>query len=122
MAAKKKQNYMGNTNLPSANSAFEYTPEMVVEIEKCRNDIIHFAANYFYIIDPDSDVGKVNIQLYDFQKRILKGVFDNRFNVILSPRQASKCFSENTMIKVRNKKTGEIEEIDALSFYERVNA
>jgi len=90
MAAKKKQNYMGNTNLPSANSAFEYTPEMVVEIEKCRNDIIHFAANYFYIIDPDSDVGKVNIQLYDFQKRILKGVFDNRFNVILSPRQASK--------------------------------
>jgi hypothetical protein len=94
---------------------------MVVEIEKCRNDIIHFAANYFYIIDPDSDVGKVNIQLYDFQKRILKGVFDNRFNVILSPRQASKCFSENTMIKVRNKKTGEIEEIDTLSFYDRVN-
>ena len=102
MAAKKKQNYMGNTNLPSANSAFEYTPEMVVEIEKCRNDIIHFAANYFYIIDPDSDVGKVNIQLYDFQKRILKGVFDNRFNVILSPRQASKALALDTPIPTPN--------------------
>lgn len=122
MAAKKKQNYMGNTNLPSANSAFEYTPEMVMEIEKCRNDIIHFASNYFYIIDPDSDVGKVNIQLYDFQKRILKGVFDNRFNVILSPRQASKttmmtiaalheaCFRpyRNTII-VANKESTAIE-------------
>ena len=81
---------MGNPNLPSANSAFEYTPEMVVEIEKCRNDIIHFASNYFYIIDPDSEVGKVCINLYDFQERILNGIFNHRFSCLLSPRQASK--------------------------------
>jgi len=91
MAAKvKNKSYMGNTNLPSANSSFEYTPEMVVEIEKCKTDIIHFASNYFYIIDPDSDVGKVCINLYDFQKRVLAGIFDHRFNCLLSPRQASK--------------------------------
>jgi len=91
MAAKvKNKSYMGNTNLPSANSSFEYTPEMVVEIEKCKTDIIHFASNYFYIIDPDSDVGKVCINLYDFQKRVLGGIFKHRFNCLLSPRQASK--------------------------------
>ena len=59
MAAKKKNIYMGNDKLPTANSSFEYTPEMVMEIEKCKTDIIHFASNYFYIIDPDSEVGKV---------------------------------------------------------------
>jgi hypothetical protein len=96
MAAKKKNIYMGNDKLPTANSSFEYTPEMVMEIEKCKTDIIHFASNYFYIIDPDSEVGKVKIQLYEFQKRVLKGIFDNRMNVILSPRQASKT----TMITI----------------------
>lgn len=91
MAAKSRnKSYMGNPNLPTANSTFEYTPEMVMEIEKCKTDIIHFASNYFYIIDPDSDVGKINIQLYDFQKRVLQGIFDNRYSIILSPRQASK--------------------------------
>ena len=81
---------MGNTNLPSANSAFDYTPEMVAEIEKCKTDIIHFASNYFYIIDPDSEVGKVCINLYNFQERVLNGIFNHRFSCLLSPRQASK--------------------------------
>jgi len=90
MAAKKNKSYMGNTNLPSANSAFDYTPEMVAEIEKCKTDIIHFASNYFYIIDPDSEVGKVCINLYDFQERVLNGIFNHRFTCLLSPRQASK--------------------------------
>lgn len=119
MAAKKKrQEYMGNPNLPTADAVFEYTPEMVVEIEKCKGSLLYFASNYFYIIDPDE--GKKVIPLFDYQQRLLKSFDENRFNIVLSSRQSGKCFSENTIIKVKNKKTGEIEEIDALSFYDRV--
>jgi len=116
MAAKKSKFYMGNENLPNANSSFDYTPEMVAEIEKCRNDIIHFASNYFYIIDPDSDVGKVKINLYEFQKRVLKGIFDNRMNVILSPRQASKALALDTPIPTPNGWTtmGELKDGDVV--------
>lgn len=122
MAARKKQEYMGNPNLPTANAKFPYTLEQGKEILKCEEDIIHFASNYFYIIDPDSDEGKVKINLYDFQKRILKGIFDHRFNCLLSPRQASKstlmtiaalheaCFKPyKTIILVANKEATAIE-------------
>lgn len=90
MAAKlsKKETYLGNPNLPSVDAKFEYTPEMVKEIKKCSENMLYFAQNYFYIIDPDK--GKVKIELYPFQKRVLRGIRDNRFNAILSPRQASK--------------------------------
>ena len=84
----KKEMYLGNPNLPSIDAKFEYTTEMVSEIEKCSDDMLYFAHNYFYIIDPD--IGKVQIQLYDFQERIINGFKSHRFNVILSPRQASK--------------------------------
>jgi hypothetical protein len=47
-AKKKKQEYMGNPNLPTANAVFEYTPEMVVEITKCKEDIF-----YYYLIKND---------------------------------------------------------------------
>lgn len=119
MAAKKrKQEYMGNPNLPTADAVFEYTPEMVMEIEKCKESLLYFASNYFYIIDPDE--GKKVIPLFDYQKRLLQAFDEHRFNIVLSSRQSGKCFSENTVIKVRNKKTGEIEEVTASSFYNRV--
>lgn len=84
----KRETYLGNPNLPSLDAKFEYTPEMVIEFEKCRDDMLYFAKNYFYIIDPD--IGKVQIELYDFQERLIEGFKSHRFNVILSPRQASK--------------------------------
>jgi hypothetical protein len=115
---RKKDTYMGNPNLPTASATFEYTPEMVAEIAKCRDSLLYFGANYFYIIDPDE--GKKIIPLFDYQTRLLKAFEEFKQNIVLSSRQSGKCFSENTLIKVRNKKTGEIEEIDALSFYNRV--
>jgi len=83
-----EQGYMGNKHLPTIDATFEYTPEQYEEIEKCKASMLYFAENYFYIIDPDE--GKVNINLYDVQKKILAGCNDNRFNILLSPRQAGK--------------------------------
>lgn len=91
---------MGNPNLPTSKAVFEYTPEMVAEIEKCKNDILYFAKNYFYIIDPDE--GKVRINLYDFQERVLGEIRDYRFNILLSPRQASKALALDTPIPTPN--------------------
>lgn len=121
MAAKlsKKERYLNNPNLPSVEAKFEYTPEMFVEIKKCGDNMLYFAENYFYIIDPDK--GKVQIELYPFQKRVLRGFRDHRFNAVLSPRQASKCFSGDTKLKIRDKNTGEIREVLTSEFYDNIN-
>ncbi len=52
MAAKVKKDkfYMGNPNVPSRGAEFEYTSEMVSEMQKCKESITHFAENYFYIL------------------------------------------------------------------------
>jgi len=84
----KKDRYMGNPNLPTKDAKFEYTAEMVAEIEKSKNSLTYFAENYFYIIDPDE--GKTVINLFDYQTRLLKAFEDNRFNIVLSSRQSGK--------------------------------
>jgi intein/homing endonuclease len=110
----KREMYLGNPNLPSSEARFEYTPEMVMEIEKCKNDMLYFAENYFYIIDPD--IGKVKIQLYDFQKRIINGFKSHRFNALVSPRQASKALALDTPIPTPNGWTtmGELKDGDVV--------
>ncbi len=106
----KKQMYMGDANLPSRDATFEYTPEMVEHIDKCRKDIIYFAENFFYIIEPD--LGKIKIPLLPYQLRLLKAFQENRFNVVLSSRQSGKttcltilalwvaCFNEHKNIVI----------------------
>lgn len=84
----RKEMYLGNPNLPSSEAKFEYTPEMVMEIEKCKNSITYFAQNYFYIVEPD--LGKMLIPLLPYQLRLLKAFDENRFNIVLSSRQSGK--------------------------------
>jgi hypothetical protein len=84
---KKKQTYLNNPSLPTSGAVFEYTPTMVKEIKKCTQNILHFA-DYFYIIHPDK--GRMKIPLRPYQRRILRKMRDNRFFILLSPRQASK--------------------------------
>lgn len=88
---------MGNENLPVKGAEFEYTPEMVEEMEKCKKDIVHFAENYFYILNIDE--GRQTIKLHDAQKRVLKGMVDNRFYCLLASRQIGKALSVDTPIK-----------------------
>ena len=37
----KEKFYLGNTNLPTAQTEYDYTPAMIKEIAKCRKNIIH---------------------------------------------------------------------------------
>jgi hypothetical protein len=86
--APKEKFYLGNSNLPTAFTEYEYTPEMIKEIAKCKKNILHFASNYFYIINVDD--GRQKIKLHKFQKRILKSLMENRFNILLASRQIGK--------------------------------
>jgi hypothetical protein len=79
--------YKGNENLPGKNSTFEWTEERTAELKLCVKSILHFAEEYFHIITED---GKQKIQLFKYQKNILKMLKANRFNVILSARQMGK--------------------------------
>ena len=110
--------YMNNSNLPTSRAKFEYTPEMLKEIAVCTGDIAHFAENYFYITTLDE--GKKKIKLYPPQKRIVKALGKYNRVVTLASRQTGKCCSYETLIKVRNKKTLEIEELTIGEFHERM--
>jgi len=82
------QYYRGDRKLPKSEAQFEWTPKMVQELKKCKEDITYFAENYFYIVSLDR--GKEVIKLYTRQRQILKSLINNRFNIVLSCRQFGK--------------------------------
>jgi hypothetical protein len=111
------QYYKGNKKVPKSEAQFEWTPKMIQELRKCKEDIVYFAENYFYIVNLDR--GKEVIKLYTRQRQILKSLVKERFLALLSSRQFGKCFCINTLLKIRNKKTGKIEEISVGDLFEK---
>lgn len=78
-------------SLRAAGEQINYTPEMIAEYIKCKEDIIYFAENYFYI--QNGDHGKIKIPLWGFQKKMLKSFVDPgpwKNIVTLSARQSGK--------------------------------
>jgi hypothetical protein len=64
-----------------------YTPEQVMEIVKCSEDIFHFL-KYVKIIHPDR--GRVTFKPWDYQKELINLINNNRFIVALVARQQGK--------------------------------
>lgn len=101
---------MGNKNLPTDRAEFEWTPKMVASLKKCKKNLLHFAENFFTIVNLDR--GKEKIQLFPCQKKVLRSLRDNRFNIVLASRQIGKttlmtiyalwiaCFQEDQRILV----------------------
>lgn len=89
MSAKKntEQFYLGNEGLPTVNATFEWTPEMLDELDRCRKSILQFS-KHFTIVNLDE--GKIKIDLRAYQKRILKALAKNRLVAVLSSRQSGK--------------------------------
>ena len=120
-----KDLYLGNANLPTESAEFEWTPKMVNDLKKSRKNILHFAEHFFYIVNLDR--GKDKISLYKYQKRILRSLRDNRFNIVLSSRQSGKttlmtiyalwicCFYEDQRILIVANK-----ELTAINIFKRV--
>jgi hypothetical protein len=115
--------YKGNENLLRGNATLKWTKEMEEDLRLCRKSILHFAENHFYILTLDE--GRRKIELYKYQKRLLKSYKSNRFNIILSSRQSGKtttitiyalwltCFFDDKRITIVANKADTAEEIFA---------
>lgn len=123
----EKQFYLGNTNLPRPEATFDYAsnPQWIKDIQKCTKNILYFAENFFYIVNLDQ--GKIKIELFSCQKRVLRSLRDNRFVVLLASRQIGKttlmtiyalwlaCFHEDQRILIVANK-----EQTAINIFKRV--
>lgn len=83
--------YNGNPLLKSSNQQHQYTPEQIQEYMKCMNDPVYFVETYVKIVHVDR--GLINFALYDYQKRIIRTIKDNRFTICKLPRQCGKSIS-----------------------------
>ena len=84
----KNTTFHGNPLLKSAREQVALTKEHIEELRKCMNDPVYFAEKYIKIVNIDT--GLQNIKLYPYQKRLLKGLHENRQSIILSCRQSGK--------------------------------
>jgi len=108
--------YENNKNLKKADVQLPYSAEHIKEFIKCKEDVFYFAEKYYHI--KSLDEGILKIKLRDYQKQMLASFVDHRNSVVNATRQ---CVSEDTTIRVRNKKTGEIKDIEIGDFYNQLN-
>lgn len=118
--ATKTLGYLGNSKLKKIGTALSWTPEMVEEWEKCKLDPIYFTRTYIKIIDVDE--GIINFIPYDYQEEIIRVIHENRFTIALTGRQMGKCLIDDTSIKLRNKKTGEIVQSKIGEFFDKIKS
>ena len=88
MTIDNLKGYKGNINLKGINQGIDWTPELVSEYIKCYNDPIYFIETYMKIINVNE--GLVSFKLYDYQKEMINGSKENRFNIITTARQSGK--------------------------------
>ena len=82
------QNYKRNPNLKRVGQEIPFMREQVEEYIRCKDDVVYFLNNYFFITTIDR--GKQIIELWDYQEDIINLIHENRKTIVLSARQISK--------------------------------
>lgn len=85
---KDYKGYNGNQLIKKAGVQVEWTPEMVQEFFKCKQDPVYFAEKYMKILVKGK--GLVKIHLFPYQVDMIRAMQNNRFNVFATARQAGK--------------------------------
>ena len=102
--------YAGDASLRGLREEVPITKAQIEEVIRCKEDIIYFANNHFYIISQDE--GLIKIPLRDYQKQILKCYVEppngKKSILVMQGRQSGKCVLSSSIIKVRDKSMGEI--------------
>ncbi|QIW87791.1 terminase large subunit [Agrobacterium phage OLIVR5] len=82
--------YMNNKKIKRAGVEVNFTPEMIEELRRCKEDILYFAERYYTIRTLDH--GKIKIPLRDYQKFWLRvyEIEEIRNRVWLACRQSAK--------------------------------
>lgn len=78
-----------------ANIVFEYTPEEIDEIKKCKADPVYFASNYAQVM---TEEGIQQITLRDYQEEIIRSFKTNRFNCLMASRQIGKTVMSGVFV------------------------
>jgi len=83
-------------NLRRDNLPFEYTPDEIDELAKCKESVLYFARNYCVI---QTNNGRVTVKdaggLRDFQNQILKSFKGNKLNILMASRQTGKTVTSS---------------------------
>lgn len=96
-----EQYYLNNRSLPTVDSEYEWTPEMVAALARSKEDIHYFAETFFTIINGERK--RECIKLREYQHRTLKTMQDNNRLLMLWGRQSGKCVSPSVSITCRLK-------------------
>jgi len=107
--------YYKDPSVKAAGIVENYTQDQVQEYIRCSQDPIYFIEKYIQVNTIDKGLVPLNLRTY--QKNIVESVHNNRHSVILSGRQSGKCLCTNSIISLRNKKTGEIIKCTIGDFY-----
>ena len=111
-------NYLSNPLLKKAGVEIDFTEEQITQYVKCKKDPVYFANNFMKVVSLDK--GLVNMQLYDYQKKLIKTFDKNRFTIVKFPRQSGKCVIGDSMITIKHKETGEIKKVEIGEFYNSI--
>ncbi len=79
----------GDPELKRSNLLYEYTPDEILEMQKCAKDVVYFA-KYCRVMTDD---GLFYVKLRDYQESVLREYQANRFNIFLAPRQVGKSIT-----------------------------
>jgi len=102
-----------NTKLLKPELVFKRTEEEINDYIRCMNDVIYFASKC-YIKQPE---GLKPCILRDYQEEYLRHLQNNRFSIFLACRQAGKCFSMLSTIKIKPKNNSQFVDILRKNIY-----
>ncbi len=92
--------YNKNPLLKGIGKKINYTEEQLKEFLLCKDEPIYFIKKYCKIISLDHEE-PINFDLFDYQKRFLTSIHDNRKVVSLQPRQMGKCLGCSSILSLQ---------------------
>ena len=101
----EEQYYRGDKGLPTADSVYEWTPEMILALQRCQTDIKYFAENFFTITDL-SEGKRKHIPLRKYQTKFLESMMNEKRLLLLTCRQSGKCVYNDSKVRVKFKPFG----------------
>lgn len=103
----------------SENISPEEFEHRLLEMARCKRDIVYFAEKYFRIVSIDK--GLHVISLYPKERDLLRSIVNNDRNIVLACRQCGKCVTGDSKVTIRNKHTGIIETVDIATLYSKTS-
>lgn len=77
-----------NDLIKKPNLEIEYSTFTIQELERCRKDPVYFISTYMYVQHPK--LGRVKLDLFDYQIRCIEAFQANRWCVVKAGRQLGK--------------------------------